>query len=272
MPSPSIPLASAFPSPPEWLASLGVTGVDPNLLTTAFTHPSYRSLDPAVESYERLEFLGDAVLNLIVADMLFRNMPGVPEGVLTERRAALVNRDALAGVFDFLGLLRFVRTAPEYLPSLKDKGNVVEALFGAIIIGRDLATCQLLWDAISPVLPGIPDSGNTSSPLGGGFPTYLKFGTIYDALGITAVATHNAKNALQELCQKQGLPPPKYDEVTRTGPDHNPLFQVRLVLHPFATDRIIEFEATGQGSTRKAAEIQADSHLCDQINLPYTPQ
>ncbi len=272
MTSPSHPSASSFASLPEWLASLDVTGVDPALLLTAFTHPSFRTLDPAVESYERLEFLGDAVLNLIVADILFRTMPAAPEGVLTERRAALVNRKALAAVFDGLGLVKFLRAAPGYVPSLKDKGNVVEALFGAILIGRDFSSCCILWHTLTfsiPPLPGveIPHAQPIASS-----PSYKRYQAIYQSLGIPLTTPHNAKNALQELCQKQGLPIPTYEEATRTGPDHHRYFHVRLVLHPFARESTEIFEATGEGLTLTAAEIQAAERLCDQIALPYTPQ
>ncbi len=272
MPSsqPSPPQPSNVPS--EWLAGLGITGVPPALLLAAFTHPSYRSVDPDAEPYERLEFLGDAVLNLVVADEAFHAAPSAPEGVLTEQRAALVNRETLATAFERLRLSQFLCAAPGYVPSTKDKSNVVEALFGAIFLGIGYAASMTFWYAIKGQFPSAQNMHAPTPTVAPLSPEQRAFQSLYTTLGIPLVATRNAKNALQELCQKQNLPIPTYEEVTRTGPDHRPQFRVRLVLRPFARDPAAVYKATGEGLNRKAAEIQAAERLCDQIFLPYTPQ
>ncbi len=266
------PLASPASSFSDWLASKGVAGVNPSYILAAITHPSYRSLDPAAESYERLEFLGDAVINLLVADILYRAMPTAPEGILTERRAALVSRDALVVVFDRLGLVRFLRASPGYVPSLKDKGNVVEALFGAVFVWKDFEACHALWLAISEAMPLLPVAGAPQPSPPGVSPARTAYQALYESLGISLIPAHNAKNALQELCQKQGLPLPTYEFVSQTGPDHNTQHQVRLILRPFARDPAAIFKTTGEGSSRKVAALQAAACLCDLISLPYTPQ
>ncbi len=272
MPSPPPSIPSPAESPSAWLASLGITGVNPSLLLAAFTHPSYRALDSAAESYERLEFIGDAVLGLMVGEILFHSIPDASEGVLTERRAAVVNKKALAADFDRIELVRFIRASPGYVPSPKDKANVVEALFGAVFVGRDFATCRMLWQSLAFSIPPLPGSEIPRAPSLIPSPAHVMYQEIYQSLGIPLTAPHNAKNALQQLCQKQGLRIPTYEELPRTGPQHNRIYHVRLALRPFTRDPDLVFEATGQGSSLKEAEIQAAARLCDQIGLPYTPQ
>jgi len=83
--------------------------IDLDLINTAFTHPSYKGLDPLAEDYERLEFLGDAVLDLVTADYLIKNNPG-EEGQLTEKRKQLVSNHTLSGIFDEFDLAPLIRT------------------------------------------------------------------------------------------------------------------------------------------------------------------
>jgi ribonuclease-3 len=215
----------------EWLAGLNIKNIDPAVLDTAVTHPSFRSLHRGKESYERLEFLGDAVLSLVVGEQLFRALPEANEGILTERRAALVNRDALAGIFDREELKWFLHAAPCYIPSKKDKCDVVEAIFGAVFLRGGYEKCFTLWRAL--VEPNL------------------------------ATASRNAKSVLQEYCQSQRWPLPLYKITSQEGTSHAPVFSVKVEVN--ASNQI--FIYGGTGPTRKDAEMAAAEALCKQLAI-----
>lgn len=110
----------------SWLKSFKLSDIDLTIIITAFTHPSHKGLDPNAEDYERLEFLGDAVLDLVTAEELIK-ASREKEGLLTEHRKQIVNNEYLAQIFDRLKIKSFIRTAVNYTPSIKDKANFLEA-------------------------------------------------------------------------------------------------------------------------------------------------
>ncbi|GAB4313826.1 MAG: ribonuclease III [Promethearchaeota archaeon] len=247
---------------------LGVTGVDAALLVTAVTHPSYKGLGFEVEDYERLEFVGDAVLDLLAAHDLVEEGRW-SEGEMTERRKSMVSNEVLSRAFGYLKLDRLLRAPPQYSPSLKDKANVVEALFGAVFLSPNQGydACRRMWRALRQKIGLIPKKKvrppNTREEEINR-EAYLKF---YESLDLTP---KNAKSALQELCQKQNLPLPQYEVVSVEGPPHDPTFTVKVTAVLFDKIPRLTHAALGVARSKKAAELKAAENLCSQVFLPYT--
>ncbi len=216
------------PSPAALAARLGHDFARCDLLAEALTHPSAASRRH--HSYERLEFLGDRVLGLVVADMLIGAFPGAPEGDLALRHAALVRREALSAVAGEIGLGDHLRLAPG------------EAEAGI----RDNAAIQA--DAMEAVIAALY--------LDGGLEAARRFIARYWARPM-AEATHpprDAKTALQEWAQGRGLPLPHYWEQARSGPPHGPTFTVEVRL---AGKRPVR----ATGASKRAAEQAAAEEM-----------
>ncbi|WP_426442704.1 ribonuclease III [Bradyrhizobium genosp. P] len=214
---------------------IGYTFSDPLLLTTAFTHVS--ALKPATrnraDSYQRLEFLGDHVLGLIVSDMLFRAFPKADEGELSKRLADLVRKESCADVAKSLGLLDDIKLgmvkAVEGARLRKSVlGDICEAVIGAIYLDGGYEAARLFvernWTERMHKL---------RRPL------------------------RDPKTVLQEWAQGKGLPTPVYREIERTGPHHDPQFRVAVDL-PGLTS------AEGLGGNKRAAEKAAASAMIER--------
>jgi len=252
----------------RWLDELGIGLVDRAKIRAAFTHPSYKGIDSAAEDYERLEFLGDAVVNLVTAEELVRSTTE-SEGTMTEKRKTLVNKDSLAQIFDRLQMGTFLRASMNLQPSVKDKASVVEAVFGVVFLDLHYDACRQLWEIIHRKI-GAPRKKKVFAPSTPEEQQHRDaYVAVYAQLGLMP---KNAKNTLQELCQKQDLPLPAYEELERVGPDHNPYFRVQVTVLLFNTLPRRIFTATGEGRTKRIAEIAAAEDLCDQVFLPYVPQ
>lgn len=180
---------------------LGHPFAEEALLLRALTH---RSVGP--DNYERLEFLGDRVLGLVIADQLFRAFPGEPEGGLTRRFHHLVSRETCAAVARALGVPGRVRLnqqarADGGADSDNILGDVMEALIGAVYADAGLAAAQaLVLRAWAPRLGGRVES------------------------------VKHPKSALQEWALARSLKPPAYETIGRSGPHHAPRFDVRLTV------------------------------------------
>jgi ribonuclease-3 len=222
--------------PCAWvLERLSYAPRDARLFSAALTH---RSVSGA--NNERLEFLGDAVLNLLIAEHLYGAFPSASEGDLSRLRSQLVSGESLAQVAAALGLGDAL-----YLGSgeLKTGGfrrksilaDALEALCGAIFLdgGLDAARCAIeaLFAARIAALPE---------------PSTLK----------------DAKTRLQELLQAQGLPLPSYVMERVEGEPHAHTFWVRCEV------RMLERHAQGSGSTRRSAEQQAAERVLAQLAAP----
>lgn len=197
---------------------------DPGLLHEALTHGSVG--DEHGQNYERLEFLGDRVLSLVVAELLFRRFPDEAEGELARRYSALVRREALAEVATEIGLgAHLVLSRGE-----ADSG------------GRD--NPSLLADVCEAVIAALY--------LDGGLPVVEQFIQRYwtPMMSRSMKPPVDAKTALQEWLQGRGRPLPVYRIVDRTGPDHAPEFTIEV-----ATDSGIS--AVGTGASRRVAEQNA---------------
>jgi ribonuclease-3 len=205
---------------------LGYT-VEPALLVRALTHRSYAYENGGLPTNERLEFLGDSVLGLVVTDTLYRTHPDLPEGQLAKLRAAVVNSRALAGVSRGLDLGAFIRLGRgEEGTGGRNKASILadtlEAVIGAVYLDQGLgAASELVHRLFDPLI-------EESSNLGAGL---------------------DWKTSLQELTATEGLGVPEY-AVTESGPDHEKTFT--------AAARVggVEY-GTGTGRSKKEAEQQA---------------
>ena len=205
---------------------LGVV-IDAELLERALTHRSYAYEHGGLPTNERLEFLGDSVLGLVVTEALYRRHPDLSEGQLAKLRAAVVNMRALADVGRSLGLGEFVRLGRgEETTGGRDKSSIladtVEALIGAVYLDSGFDNAA---DLVHRLVDGLIDE---SATLGAGL---------------------DWKTSLQELTSEFGLGVPEY-RVSEEGPDHAKMFTASAVIGGTVF-------GTGQGKSKKEAEAQA---------------
>ena len=217
--------------PPSVLeATIGYRFKDRELLERALTHISAVSGGNRANSYQRLEFLGDHVLGLIISDMLFRAFPKADEGELSRRLADLVRREACADVARAIELGAALRLgASEANAGGRQRtailADVCEALVGAVFLDGGYkqadALVERLWGERmrAPVRP-----------------------------------LRDPKTMLQEWAQARGLPTPSYKEVERTGPHHDPEFRVAVALPNLEP-------AEGLGRSKRSAEQAAAAAL-----------
>lgn len=211
------------------LARLGVPPVEPGLLETALTHASYaHEAGEAVAHNERLEFLGDAVLGVAVADLLYRRYPQAPEGDLSRMRAALVCAPTLARVARRLGLGQFLRLGHgEEASGGRDRTSVLagalEAVIGAVYLQHGLEAARRLVERC--------------------------FAEEF-ALAARGELVEDFKTALQEWSQRHLAAEPIYRVVAQEGPDHAPVYTVEVLLGGRPA-------GSGRGRSKKEAEQAA---------------
>jgi len=249
-------------SPPDQL--LGHRFRNPALLGWALTHRSLSyERDPEQSSKpsgdnEQLEFVGDAVLGLVVAEALFRRFPGSREGELTRLRASLISRKHLAAVAARIhlgGLLRLGRgeeqSGGRQKPALLS--NALEAVIAALYLDGGLEVARSFIDRVV-ITPSLPD---------------LELALTSDSKLTGAIGDH--KSALQEYMQASGAGQPLYVLTAQSGPDHRKTFrvQVRLEAPGGASHTIAEAEATSKKQAQQQAARIALEHLIHQN--PGTP-
>ena len=214
----------------------------PELLAEALTHPSALERQrrkgrfrPAQQGYERLEFLGDRVLGLIVADLLWRRHPDEPEGHLTRRMTHLVRREALARVATAIGLDRHLVLSRS------------EAAAGAA------RNPSILADVCEAVIAAIY--------LDGGFPAAFAFVERLWAplIAEMEIPPRDPKTVLQEWAQARGLGLPTYQLTATSGPDHAPHFTISVRLAGFE-------ETSATASSKRAAETGAAAALLERLS------
>ncbi|KTR06158.1 ribonuclease III [Aureimonas ureilytica] len=204
---------------------LGITFKDRARLERALTHSSLVKSGSS-SSYERLEFLGDRVLGLTIAEKLFQLFPQSDEGDLSLRLNALVSAETCAAVADDLGLPEFIRHGADLKRAAAGRNrniraDVVEALIAAIYLdhGLEVARSFILthWE---------------------------------ERFGQVAEARRDPKTELQEWAHKQAGVPPVYEQIERSGPDHEPVFTVRASVPNYEP-------AEGRGRSKRIAEQNA---------------
>ena len=216
--------------PPFIAETLGRAPSDAKLFERALTHGSHGR-----ETYERLEFLGDRVLGLVVAHWLYERFPSEPEGKMSRRYNALVARETCAEVGRDLDLPRHIRLgrqAREDHANLSDNvvGDVVEAVLGALFIdgGLDPAD-RFVRTNWAPFL-----EEQKRAPM-------------------------HPKSALQERAAAKNLGVPAYELVSRYGPHHAPRFKVKVTLGRHG-------EAEAEGASKQEAETAAAAALLEKIS------
>jgi len=220
-------------------ASIGIFWNDQELLGEALTHSSYSFEHPGTPHNQRLEFLGDAVLEIIISEHLFRLLKQSSEGELTKLRAAVVCEAALAGVARRLRLGEALRMGRgEELTGGRERPSVLadafEAFLGAMYLARGLdVTRQFVLQHLGPL--------------------------VEDA--IAGKVENDHKTRLQEYLQRKSPDPIQYVIMREEGPDHNKLFTAGVLYR----GRIL---GEGSGRTKKEAEQsaarQALKHLLAQ--------
>ena len=226
----------------ELEARLGYTFRDGELLRRALTHVSAVTGEGTrVDTYQRLEFLGDRVLGLVIADMLFETFPQAHEGEMSRRLADLVRRESCAEVAMDWGAGLYIRLgAGEAQTGGRKKnailGDICESLIGAVFLdgGFDAAK-KLVRDAWR---------GRMMAP---------------------RRPLQDSKTALQEWAQARGLPPPVYREVGRSGPEHAPEFRVAVEVLGLAP-------ADAPGTSKRFAEQSAALAFMVREGIVEAPQ
>jgi ribonuclease-3 len=206
---------------------IGHSFSDRALLERALTHASVGDGAREVGHYERLEFLGDRVLNLVAAEVLMARDPDAREGEMSRRLAALVNYQTCARVARGLGLAPALRvSASAAKVGARDSdtvlGDACEALIGALYIDAGLPAARSFFEQFWQA----------------------------EFEGLAAPGVRDPKTRLQEWAQGQGLPLPAYRVVGRTGPDHAPSFTVEVVIPGFDPER-------AEGRSKQEAEKAA---------------
>lgn len=214
--------------------NLGYRFKNTALLMAALTHPSLQGGTARVEDYERLELLGDAVLTLVITEMLLERFPAEAEGDIVKRRAALVNGRVLAEVADAMKLGVHLRLSESEEASggrqnRRNLENAVEALIGAIY--ND-----------------------------GGMEIARQFIVLRFAARIAEMQAppQDAKTGLQEWAQGRGLPLPSYTLTNQSGPSHAPEFTVAVAVEGFAP-------AEAKAGNKREAERMAAEQLLSQV-------
>lgn len=207
---------------------LGVTFDNPSILDLALTHRSYINENEGREHNERLEFLGDAVLELVITDFLFNKFKKEPEGKLTAYRAALVNTQSLSDTATKLNINKHLKLSKG---EAKDTGrardailaNTVEAIIGAVF-------------------------------LDGGYARAEKFILNNIAVKIDKIVSdrswQDSKSYFQEMAQKYENDTPSYEVLSEEGPDHDKVFSMGVYLK----DKLV---AKGAGKSKQDAEQDA---------------
>lgn len=203
---------------------LGYTFNKSDFLKTALTHRSASS-----NNNERLEFLGDSVLNFVIAEEVYTSYPDLPEGDLSRLRACLVNKEGLAKIAHDLDIGQYLLLGSGELKSggyRRDSilADTIEAIFGAVYLDGGFDVCnQLIISLYKTQLKNIPD------------PSLLK----------------DPKTRLQELLQSSKFSLPNYNLVGVNGKSHQQIFDIDCVIDE------LSIQSSGQGSSRRKAEQKA---------------
>jgi ribonuclease-3 len=253
---PAMPLHDHLAALPVLIRRLGHRFADSGLLDIALTHPSWRNEHaPGQADNQRLEFLGDAVLGLVITQELVLRLPQRREGELTVLKSQLVRESSLAQIAELLLVGQALRlgrgedqTGGRQRPSVL--ADAMEALLGAVFLDAGYekvreVVLELFGTPLDTVVsqveaPGLPLSASTA----------------------------NWKTAVQELLQQLGSHPPTYTLVAEDGPVHARRFRVQATtaVGPQAVS------TTGEGASKKAAENEAAEAMYRQVEAMRGPE
>tara|TARA_B100001175_G_scaffold167319_1_gene141854 strand:+ start:12025 stop:12678 length:654 start_codon:yes stop_codon:yes gene_type:complete len=214
----------------DLMSELGYKFHDMTLLKTALTHKSFSS-----EHNERLEFLGDALLNLYVTEYLYDRFDSLNEGKLTQFKATIVSRENLTKIAQSIGLSDFIRTGKgESLEGNSIPGNAVEAIIGAVFLDSNYSkTNRFLNKLLKQNLLTLEESTDLKDP----------------------------KSKLQEHLQKRNLQLPLYSIKQKGSKEKKIDFKV------FCEVEDLNISAIGRGRSRKKAELNAAQKLLDKAEI-----
>ena len=214
----------------DLMSVLGYKFQDLALLRTALTHKSFSS-----EHNERLEFLGDALLNLYVTEYLYNRFDSLDEGKLTQFKATIVSRENLNKIAQSIGLSNFIQTGKgEGLEGNSIAGNAVEALIGAVFLDSNYSkTNRFLNKLLKENLLTLEESTDLKDP----------------------------KSKLQEHLQKRNLQLPLYSLKEKGSKEKKIEFEV------FCEVKDLNISATGYGQSRKKAELHAAQKLLNKVEI-----
>lgn len=209
---------------------MGHSFAERGLAIRALTHPSLGHEQSGEGDYQRLEFLGDAVLGMLLAEALYSRFPESSEGNLSRLRAQMAGQEALAGIARGCGLGPFIRLGRgEELTAGRDKdsilADVLESLIAAVYLDGGLEPARELVMRLFEGLMDIPES---------------------------ILASSDTKSALQELLSARRLPPPVYRLLEESGPPHARLYRFQVLVAD-------DVAGEGQGRSKKIAQQAAAS-------------
>jgi ribonuclease-3 len=225
-------------SPQEFNNRIGLGFKNTVLLTRALTHRSFINENPhALEDNERLEFLGDAVLDFVVGAWLYHHYPEMTEGELTLVRTALVRTEQLAAFARQLDLGRAIRLGRGEIVSGGRTRNALlcagfEALIGGLYLDQGIEAVQVFFEPyLTQAVDQILVEGHPRDP----------------------------KSVLQEWTQARGLHPPEYQTIKESGPDHEKVFTVEVTVNGVV-------DGVGKGYSKREASKVAAQHALDKIS------
>ncbi|MDF2964985.1 MAG: rnc [Rickettsiaceae bacterium] len=218
---------------------LGYNFIDEALIFEALSHPSlnhnqHAKNSPKISNYERLEFLGDSVLNLVISELIYHRYSEYDEGMLAKLRASLVCKEQISQIAKSLKLAEYIIMTEGEEKSggrLNENNleNAMEAIIGAIYLDSNLEEVKKVISKLWK-----------------------------DVLASPVELYADPKSALQEWVQARKLPIPSYDVVEQTGSSHSPLFKVQI--------KVDGVSAVGVGKSKKAAEKEAAKLLLKKIS------
>jgi len=225
-------------SPPQFNQRVGLGFKNLALLTRALTHRSYLNENPdAIEDNERLEFLGDAVLDFIVGAWLYHHYPEMAEGDLTLIRTAMVRTEQLAEFARTIKLGEAMRLGQGEIASGGRTRNALlcagfEALIGSYYLDQGIKSVEIFFEPyLVQALDEVMVDGHPRDP----------------------------KSLLQEWIQARGLNPPVYETINEIGPDHEKVFEVKVSVGGNVSGR-------GKGNSKREASKIAAKEALDQLS------
>lgn len=234
-------------SPKKLQQTLAYSFNNNDLLIEALSHPSLKqhiSKYGYQRNYERLELLGDSIINFFITEILFKKHLTYDEGKLAKIRSYLVSKELLCKIAAKLNLSDYIiMTHGEEIlggrNNLNNVENAIEALIGAIYLDSNIETTKKIL-----------------------------YGLWQEFLSITDLTGYDSKSTLQELVQKRGASKPLYEIIKREGLPHSPIFTVLVTVELYDVNNSIQkYHQTATGPTMKAAEKEAARKLINMINL-----
>jgi ribonuclease-3 len=214
------------------------------ILNEATTHSSFKGISPKSKDYERLETLGDAVLDLLVIDW-FIDQGLTTEGDLTKAREDAVKGTVLAEIGTDIGVERILQTAPTHPISKRMFADVIEAIFGALFMERGLDACRALLETL--------------------FLSRLEqiLGEMRKGIRRWGQAEKNYRNIIDDFFKQRNKAPPEFILEQERGPLHLKSFKYRCqVMHDGKL-----LIGRGEGTTKKDAKQKAAKSLCQQLDI-----